>query len=237
MTVRDLMLHTSGLTYGAGPDALKEAYDRLKPLQSADLKEMTDKLAQMPLAFDPGTDWAYSASIDVLGRVIEVVSGENFDVFLKTTIFEPLNMPDTAFNVPPEKLDRFAANYARSSGGLKVIDSPAESKYAKKVTFFSGGGGLVSNRSRLPSFPDHDSKRRRVRWTSDSPSGDGRAHDDQSASQGSFPHPLRQDSALGTGFGYGFSVRTENTTWDPAGRLGEFGWGRRRLDALLGQPG
>ena len=143
MTVRDLMLHTAGLTYGAGPDALKEAYDRLKPLESTDLKEMTDKLAQVPLAFDPGTDWTYSVAIDVLGRVIEVASGETLDVFLKKTIFEPLDMPDTAFNVPPEKLARFAANYARSTGGLKVIDVPANSQYAKKVTFFSGGGGLV----------------------------------------------------------------------------------------------
>ena len=104
---------------------------------------MADKLAQIPLAFDPGTDWTYSVSIDVLGRVIEVASGEPLDVFLRKTIFEPLDMPDTAFNVPPEKLSRFAANYARSTGGLKVIDAPAKSKYAKKVTFFSGGGGLV----------------------------------------------------------------------------------------------
>ena len=64
--------------------------------------------------------------------MIEVVSGENFDVFLKTTIFEPLDMPDTAFNVPPEKLDRFAANYARSTGGLKVIDVPGRIQVRQK---------------------------------------------------------------------------------------------------------
>ena len=113
------MLHTSGLTYGAGPKALKEAFDRLKPLESTDLKEMADKLAQIPLAFDPGTDWAYSVSIDVLGRVIEVASGDTLDVFLRETIFKPLDMDDTAFNVPPEKLDRFAANYGRSPADLK----------------------------------------------------------------------------------------------------------------------
>ena len=138
------MLHTAGLTYGAGPDAVKEAYARLKPLESPNLEEMADKLAQIPLAFDPGTDWTYSVAIDVLGRVIEVAGGEPLDVFLSKTIFEPLDMPDTAFNVPPEKLDRFAANYSRSAGGLKLIDAPANSPYAGKVTFFSGGGGLVS---------------------------------------------------------------------------------------------
>ncbi len=76
---------------------------------------MADKLAQIPLAFDPGTDWTYSVAIDVLGRVIEVAGGQPLDVFLSKTIFEPLDMPDTAFNVAAEKLDRFAANYSRSA--------------------------------------------------------------------------------------------------------------------------
>ncbi|MDB6035465.1 MAG: beta-lactamase, partial [Verrucomicrobiales bacterium] len=143
MTVRDLMLHTSGLTYGGGPEALTNAWNRLKPMGSANLEEMAEKLSQIPLAYDPGTDWIYSAATDVLGRVIEVASGESLDVFLRHTIFEPLDMPDTGFSVPPEKLSRFAANYSRTTNGLKVIDAPAESKFAKKVTFFSGGGGLV----------------------------------------------------------------------------------------------
>ena len=78
------------------------------------------------------------------GRVIEVVSGDTLDVFLRKTLFEPLAMPDTEFQVPKEKLARFAANYRRSPEGLKVIDAPADSKYGKNVTFFSGGGGLLS---------------------------------------------------------------------------------------------
>ena len=123
MTVRDLMLHTAGLTYGDGPAALKEAYNRLKPLGSANLEEMAEKFSQIPLAYDPGTAWIYSASIDVLGRVIEVAGGESLDVFLKKTIFDPLEMTDTAFSVPPEKLARFAANYGRSVDGLKVVDA------------------------------------------------------------------------------------------------------------------
>jgi CubicO group peptidase (beta-lactamase class C family) len=95
MTVKDLMLHTSGLTYGDGPEALRDAYQRLKPLDSATLAEMVEKLAQVPLAFDPGTDWNYGVGIDVLGRVIEVASGESLDVFLDKTIFKPLDMTDT----------------------------------------------------------------------------------------------------------------------------------------------
>jgi len=77
VTIRDLMLHTSGLTYGDGPDALKEAYKRLQPLESTNLAGMAEKLSQVPLAFDPGTDWAYGTGIDVLGRVIEIVSGDS----------------------------------------------------------------------------------------------------------------------------------------------------------------
>jgi CubicO group peptidase (beta-lactamase class C family) len=225
MTVRDLMLHTSGLTYGTGPDALKEAANRLKPLESTDLKEMAEKLAQVPLAFDPGTDWTYGVSIDVLGRVIEVASGESLDVFLQKTIFETLDMPDTAFNVPPEKLSRFAANYSRSTGGLKVIDVPAKSRYAGKVTFFSGGGGLVGTARDYVRF-----------LTMIQNGGELGGHrvlrpetvalmTTNQLPKEAFPIHFDKVSREGTGFGFGFSVRTENTAWDPAGRLGEYGWG------------
>jgi CubicO group peptidase (beta-lactamase class C family) len=225
MTVRDLMLHTSGLTYGSGPDALKEAAARLKPLESTDLKEMADKLAQIPLAFDPGTDWTYGVSIDVLGRVIEVATGETLDAFLRKTIFEPLDMPDTAFNVPPEKLSRFAANYARSTGGLKVIDVPAKSRYANKVTFFSGGGGLVGTA--------RDYLRFLTMIQSGGELGGLRVLRPETVAlmttnqlpKAAFPIHFDAVSREGTGFGFGFSVRTVNTKWDPAGRVGEYGWG------------
>lgn len=82
VTVKDLMLHTSGMTCGDGPDALEETYKHLKPLESTNLAEMAGKVSQVPLAFDPGTAWAYGLGIDVLGRVIEVASGESLDVFL-----------------------------------------------------------------------------------------------------------------------------------------------------------
>ncbi len=225
MTVRDLMLHTSGMTYGSGPEALKEAYSRLKPMEAVDLKEMCDKLAEIPLAFDPGSDWTYSVAIDVLGRVIEVASGETLDVFLRKTIFDPLDMPDTAFSVPPEKLARFAANYARSPGGLHVIDEPALSRYSKKVTLFSGGGGLVSTARDYMRF-----------LTMIQDGGELGGHRIlrpetvklMTASQlpkEVFPIHFDKDKRLGTGFGFGFSVRVKNTSWDPGGRLGEYGWG------------
>ena len=223
--IKDLMLHTSGLTYGAGPDALKEAASRLKPMESANLAEMAEKLSQMPLAFDPGTDWTYGVGIDVLGRVIEVASGKSLDVFLDETIFKPLDQADTAFSVPPEKIGRFAANYSRSAEGLKAIDPPFKSKFAKTTTFFSGGGGLVST------------ARDYLRFLAMIEGGgilDGhrvlrsetvKLMTSNQLPEKAFPIYFGNEKRHGTGFGLGFSVRTEITGWDPAGHIGEYGWG------------
>lgn len=225
MTVKDLMLHTCGITYGSGPDAHQEAWSRLKPLESANLAEMAEKLSQVPLAFDPGMDWVYGAGIDVLGRVIEVASGESLDTFLAKAIFQPLDMTDTAFSVPPEKLSRFAANYRRSTNGLVVIDVPADSKYAKPTTFFSGGGGLVGTARDYLRFlamieqgGKLDGKRILKAKTVKLMTSD-------QLPKTAFPIYFGNEKRPGTGFGLGFSVRTEITGWDLAGHVGEYGWG------------
>lgn len=225
MTVRDLMLHTSGLTYGSGPDALKEAWNRVKPMESASIEQMAEKLSQVPLAFDPGTDWMYGVSTDVLGRVIEVASGESLDVFLSKTIFDPLDMPDTAFNVPPTKLARFAANYSRSPEGLKVIDTPAESKYAKRVTFFSGGGGLVSTARDYMRFLTMIEGGGRLGTHRVLRPETVKLMTSNQLPEKAFPIYFGKEIRYGTGFGFGFSVRTEITQWDTAGHVGEYGWG------------
>ena len=224
MTVRDLMLHTSGLTYGAGPDALKETYNRLKPMESTNLAEMAEKLSQVPLAFDPGTDWAYGVGIDVLGRVIEVASGKTLDVFLDKTIFKPLAMTDTAFSVPPEKIGRFAANYSRTNG-LKVIDVPAESKYAKHVTFFSGGGGLVGTARDYMRFLSMIERGGTLDGHRILRPNTVKIMISNQLPEKAFPIYFGKEKRYGTGFGLGFSVRTEITSWDPAGHVGEYGWG------------
>lgn len=224
MTVRDLMLHTAGLTYGGGPDASKEAFKRLDPLKATDLQEMCEKLSQVPLAYDPGSDWMYSASIDVLGRVIEVASGESLDTYFRKAIFEPLKMPDTAFRVPPEKLSRFAANYGRTENGLKLVDEPATSSFAKEVTLFSGGGGLVGTARDYQRF---------LQMVENGGELDGqrilRAETVKLMTTNQLPeqaYPIRMGDKQrqGVGFGLGFSVRTELAAAD-AGRIGEYGWG------------
>ncbi|MCY4538536.1 MAG: serine hydrolase [Chloroflexi bacterium] len=146
MTIRDLLTHTSGLTYGhmhAHPvDAMYRDRDLLG--ENMSLRDLIGHLSQLPLLFSPGTRWSYSVATDVLGYVIEVISGQPLDRFFAEQILEPLGMVDTAFTLSPEKVDRFAANYERDGNGFRLIDKPDESTYLNGAKLFSGGGGLVS---------------------------------------------------------------------------------------------
>jgi CubicO group peptidase (beta-lactamase class C family) len=150
MKVIDLATHTSGLTYGfMSRTAVDAAYRRAKVVDRetpGGLQGMVDQLAQIPLDFSPGTAWNYSVAIDVLGYLVEKVSGISFGEFLRTRLFEPLGMNDTAFYVPSEKIDRFTSCYQPETKdrGLKLQDDARESTYATPPRLESGGGGLVS---------------------------------------------------------------------------------------------
>jgi CubicO group peptidase (beta-lactamase class C family) len=156
MMVVDLLRHTSGLTYGFQQQTnIDAAYRRLKlaeDLRTGTLAEMVETLATLPLQFSPGDDWNYSVSTDVVGHLVEVISGETLDAFFARRIFEPLGMIDTAFDVPAEKAHRLTACYAAGQLGSKLPlaataqlqDDPVKSPYLKPATFLSGGGGLVS---------------------------------------------------------------------------------------------
>jgi CubicO group peptidase (beta-lactamase class C family) len=150
MKVVDLATHTSGLTYGfMMRTAVDAAYRQAKVADrqtEGGLQGMIDQLAQLPLDFSPGTAWNYSVSIDVLGYLVEKLSGVSFGEFLRTRLFEPLGMRDTAFWVPPEKTERFTSCYQPEGKGpgLKLQDDARESTYATPPRLESGGGGLVS---------------------------------------------------------------------------------------------
>jgi CubicO group peptidase (beta-lactamase class C family) len=145
-TIRELMSHTAGFTYGIfGKTSVDKAYNDAGILQSRNLEEMVKKLAKIPLLHQPGTKWEYSVSVDVLARFVEVISGMSIDKFLEQRMFKPLGMEDTFFQVPESKSARFGTNNIRDKEGkLSVFDRPESGKYTKDVTFFSGGGGLVS---------------------------------------------------------------------------------------------
>jgi CubicO group peptidase (beta-lactamase class C family) len=150
MKIIDLATHTSGLTYGfMMRTAVDAAYRRAKVVDRATpggLQGMVDQLAQIPLDFSPGTAWNYSVSIDVLGYLVETLSGMSFGEFLRTRLFEPLGMNDTSFYVPADKIERFTCCYQPEGRGpgLKLQDDARESTYATPPLLESGGGGLVS---------------------------------------------------------------------------------------------
>jgi CubicO group peptidase (beta-lactamase class C family) len=150
ITVRDLFRHTTGLDY-AGPkeEDGEPAYKKLgilggAPLVSFDLAEAVKRLATAPLNDEPGTKFRYGYSIDVLGRLVEVLSGETLDKFFEERIFRPLEMKDTAFFVPEEKWNRLAVLYApKKGGGIERFTGSAQDSYKKKPALLLGGAGLV----------------------------------------------------------------------------------------------
>ena len=150
MQVRDLFTHTSGLTYGFLMQHEVDALYRREKIARPDetLEEMCARLAGLPLLFSPGTRWNYSHATDVLGRIVEVASGQTLDAFFRERIFEPLGMVDTDFYVPADKIHRLMACYSRNpeTGVITLADEAGdESKlYRSQPPMLNGGGGLVS---------------------------------------------------------------------------------------------
>ncbi len=149
ITVTHLLTHTSGLTYGLFGDTPVDRLYREANFfgEARGLDEFVEGAARMPLIAHPGEVWNYSVSTDVLGRLVEVVSGQPFDEFVKERITDPLHMEDTAFQVAPDNRDRFMANYARGRDGLQMTDSPEDGQYTREPAWLSGGGGLTSTPS------------------------------------------------------------------------------------------
>ncbi len=162
ITVRHLLTHTAGLGYNIiqkGP--IKKAYDDagivggqasrlpipgMAPVTAApSLAVMADRLAALPLVYEPGTKWSYSIGLDLMGRLIEVVSGQPFDAFLKARLFDPLGMSSTSFMVAAKDVGRFTTNYAPYGGALIPFDPATSSIYLDPPPYPFGGGGLVSS--------------------------------------------------------------------------------------------
>jgi CubicO group peptidase (beta-lactamase class C family) len=146
-TMRELMTHTAGLSYGFNPlDPVDKLYQAANVWRSASLAEFADKVASLPLAYQPGSKWVYSLSMDVQGAIIEKLSGQTLPEFMRTRIFEPLGMVDTAFHTPPEKKPRLATLYRWSPRQNRLLVSPpllgGDNDSPPAVA--NGGGGLVS---------------------------------------------------------------------------------------------
>lgn len=233
MTVRDLLTHQSGLTYGfMERTAVDAAYRKLGlDVFKGSLREFVTQLASVPLEFSPGEHWNYSVATDVLGYLVEVMSGQPFDQYLRERIFTPLQMVDTDFTVPESKRERFAASYTPGAQReLKLFDDPYDSDYGRPKTFFSGGGGLVSTASDYLRFTEMlrrggelDGVRilgpRTIAYMTLNHLPHGR--DLATSALGSFSE-VRYE---GSGFGLGFSVVTDPARVQAPCSAGEYAWG------------
>ena len=155
MTFRHVLSHTGGLSYGATQHPADRAYGNQGVIRGRGetLRTFVERLANVPLRYEPGTRWMYSYSTDVCGYLVEAISGKRFDEYLREVIFEPLGMHETSFSVPAERVERLAANYQRQPDkSLALIDDPERSTYLKEPTFYSGGGGLTSTTADYARF-------------------------------------------------------------------------------------
>ena len=245
MSIRDLFTHMSGLTYGFMERTnIDRAYRRLGVGRegSKDLREMIETLAGLPLEFSPGTQWNYSVSTDVLGYLVELISGVPLDDYFRTQIFEPLGMLDTGFTVPEDKIDRFAANYTRGRDRKpRLEDDPATSLYSQPRSFFSGGGGLVSTAADYLRFcrmllnqGELDGQRLLGRKTIELMTSnhlpDGADLTDLAT--GAFSETTYE----GVGFGLGFSVQLDCAKSQIVGSPGEYAWGGAASTAFWIDP-
>jgi CubicO group peptidase (beta-lactamase class C family) len=220
--VHDLMRHTSGLTYGFTGASLVQRLYAEAPLRIQDITSEghVAALARLPLLAQPGTHWHYSHSTDVVGRVVEIVSGVTLGAFLEERIFAPLGMADTGFFAPPEKHERLAEPFAAdpdTGEAVNLIETRVQPK------FESGGGGLVSTIEDYSSFAHmlhHGGSLGEAHLL-------GRKTVAYMASDHLGPNVVIGSDLLppGHGFGLGFGVRLANGMAPTAGTVGEFFWG------------
>jgi len=217
VAVRDLMRHTSGFTYGIfGNTPVDQMYRKNRMLGSLNLQAMVEKLGRIPLLYQPGTHWHYGVSTDVLGCLVEKVSGKKLDAFLQERVFEPLDMRDTAFFVPEAKVDRFSSCYSPGPEGLRAQEKYNASRYLTPPTLLSGGGGLVSTARDYVRFCQMLICRGELFGTRIL-----KAETVERMTKNQLPEGVHWGG--NNGFGLGFSVQLRDS--DSTARAGEYGWG------------
>jgi len=235
-TIRDLLSHTAGFSYGFfGNTEVDKQYRAAELMQAGDtLEQFVTQLGKIPLQYDPGTRWHYSVSVDIQGRLVEVVSGMRFGEFLQKRLFEPLDMVDTSFTVPQEKLDRLAQIYSpegteegasafltpNSSSTLVVSPASVNDSFMAGATFESGGGGLVSTARDYMRFSQMMLNGGEL---------DGvRILSPKTVELMTINHLGDMEMGFGrrgVGFGLGFAVALDQGRIGELGSVGEYNWG------------
>lgn len=234
MTIRDLLTHQAGLSYGFSCRTNVDAAYRELNLDGHSrltLDGLIDELSRLPLEFSPGSAWNYSLATDVCGYLVQQLSGMTLDDYFAKHIFEPLGMLDTFFSVPADKLTRFAACYQYQPGDtFSLQDDPQSSHFRKPLRYLSGGGGLVSSIADYYRFTQAlanggtlDGARIIGRKTLEFMRLNHLPNntDLPSISTGGFSETPYD----GSGFGLGFAVKTDIAKSQTIGSPGEYGWG------------
>ncbi|HVP85682.1 MAG TPA: serine hydrolase domain-containing protein [Rhizomicrobium sp.] len=249
MKVVDLVTHTSGLTYGFMMRTMVDAAYRKKKIADfqtpGGLDAMIEELSKLPLDFSPGDYWNYSISIDVMGYLVQKLSGQTFGEFLRTRLFEPLGMKDTAFHCPHDKIERFSSCYQPKpgGGGITLQDDAQKSTYAEPPKLESGGGGLVStihdymrfcrmmlNKGSLDGVQYLSPKT--VEMFSMNLLPDGKLMNEMVAGPGLFS----EAGYGGVGFSIGCGVNMEVSKSRLPGSVGEYFWGGAAATAFWIDP-
>jgi CubicO group peptidase (beta-lactamase class C family) len=224
MTIRNLLTHTSGLCSGA-EDSYVDSLYRTAKLNEGSLQDEIQKLARLPLAFQPGTRWQYGLSTDVLGYIIEKISGKPLNVFFKERIFIPLKMTDTDYSVPLGKLDRVPAVYSPGDKGIQVLNVPEVHNITEPFKSVRGNGGLLSTATDYMSFCQMllnkgEYKGSRILKTETV----------ELMTSNQLTHELMPDDDFlgrvmsGMGFGLGFAVFKEADQTNSKGSAGSYWW-------------
>ena len=232
MTVQDLLRHTSGITYGIfGKSMVKDLYNKANLFGSKSNAELVTKLSQLPLQYHPGTTWDYSMSCDVLARIVEVVSGLEFDTFVQERIAKPLQLADTGFWVEgAERQARIAEPHINPDTGLKI--PPWTPDVTGRPNFMSGGGGLVSTANDYARFclmlynggmldGVRLVSRKTIEHMTSNHIPPGYKYSTSVATQLYWPSPSME---TGQGFGLGFAINSESERSPLPGSKGLYYW-------------
>lgn len=233
ITVHHLLTHMSGMTYGFNEGVLGKEYEDSKmdfgPTRGS-LESQIEKLAEMPLQFNPGSRWNYGVSTDVVGRLVEIISGQDLKSFFHENIFSPLGMVDTDFGIPEEKMSRYTTAYGADAAGAMTVLDPAEKSAFRmeKVVCYSGGGGLISTASDYLKFAEmlrcrgaYDGGQLLGPRTVDFMMENHLDGDLAQYGQAVFS----EVSFVGVGFGLGGWVMMDPPLSQMMGSPGDFGWG------------
>jgi len=244
MNVRDVLMHTTGLPGGLFPDnPIDAAFGEARAaLPEQTLESVTALLAQHPLKFHPGTHWNYGLSTDIVGRLVEILSGQPFDDYLREELFEPLGMVDTGFFVPEDQQPRLAACYQyRPANTPSLMEGPFANGILKPRSYLSGAGGLVSTTHDYVAFCQMlanggqlDGRRVLGRKTLELMTVNhlpGRATLQDMAMGG-----FGEAGFEGVGFGLGFAVGQGPAATTFAGSAGDFYWGGAASTAFWVDP-